>query len=286
MTRASASSLALLRLAFFSAVLVLSATQDLADWLSFDVAWQRRAVLYWLELPQPSQGAVSLLQAAWRFSLACAAIGLGTRLATASSFLLGLYLLQLPNHFGFGYHYDNLLVTVLFVLAVARTGDAYSVDSWLARGARPAVPAGEYQWPVQLLRGLWCLMFFAAAVSKWRASGFDWVASGNMRLILLRHEYTHAAPTNWALALAQLPLVCNVLALSALLLETTAPLALVSTHARRIIVPSLFVMQIVVGLVLGTFFWSNLICYLCWLDWPALASSLRARRARGTVITE
>lgn len=275
----SAEALGLFRLVFFAAVFLLFLVQNRAVWTEFTaLVWQPSAAFSWIYFPRLPRTVVVALQSLWFLSLILSAIGCFTRPATILAFLLGVYFFQLPNNFGFSYHYDNLITMVLAIFAVSRCGDAWSVDARKRRPNAPPVHASEYVWPVLAIRALWCLMFAGAAVSKWRTSGLEWATSDSMRFLLLRHEYTHAPPTHWAMTLAQSPLVCNVLAGTALLFETLAPLALFSRVARLVLVPSLFLMQVGIGLVLGTLFESNLICYLCWLDWTWVASSLTARQ--------
>jgi hypothetical protein len=182
--------------------------------------------------------------------LILAAIGLMTRTSCAVSAVLALYLLGLRESFGEIYHSTATVPLVLLTLAVARSGDACSIDSLLRRGrGRQAVSneiaPGEYVWPVRLAQCLGVLVFFAAGVAKLRHSGSAWVFSDNMREILIGQHYEIAAPTSrLGLLVAEQYYLCVLMALVVLAAEALAPLALVSVRMRAFIVPALVAQRV------------------------------------------
>ena len=128
----------------------------------------------------------------------------------------------------------------MLVLASSRCGDAFSVDAWLAqrrapwseRGARPSVPSGEYRWPIQLVRLLMVLVFFAAGVAKLRFGRAAWFDPGNMAAILIQPHYAiDRSLPSLGLWIASSPVATAVLAATTVLAETAAPLALLGGPA-------------------------------------------------------
>jgi predicted DCC family thiol-disulfide oxidoreductase YuxK len=124
---------------------------------------------------------------------------------------------------------------------------------------------------------MWSLMalaFFGAGVAKLRTSGLSWVYSGSMGAVLLQ------AQTPWATALAGIPLMPQLFAASALLLELSAPLALVSRWARALIIPGLFSMQLGIWYVMKVDFRPFMMCYLFWVPWGGIVERLANQLAR------
>ena len=86
-------------------------------------------------LPVLGVGALQVVQAVWKLSLACACIGLYTRTSMAVAAILGTYLLGLGHNFGQTYHFDAILVIAFWILAFSRAGDGWSIDA-MRRTAR------------------------------------------------------------------------------------------------------------------------------------------------------
>ncbi len=128
----------------------------------------------------------------WRISLLTAAIGLATRISLWTTFILGFYLLALPNHFGRLEHTDGVLVFLLGTLALSRCGDAWSVDAWLKnrsrRGERveASTQHDRYRWPIRMAQVVLCCVFFAAGLSKIINGGWTWVTSDTLSIILIK----------------------------------------------------------------------------------------------------
>src|SRR5262249_17515990 len=154
--------------------------------------------------------------------------------STIVACLLGIYLLGLPNNFGKTHHSDAIVVLVMGIMAVSYCGDGWSIDRLIRiyrdeqrrPEPRPKL-SGEYSWPIRLIWVLMVLVFFGAGMAKIGRSGLEWIASDNMRLILIEHHYSHYPPTSWGLYIAQYGWLCQLLALGTVVLETGAPLALV-----------------------------------------------------------
>lgn len=265
--------LGLCRALFFLTVLLRVVPQvRSAAWADVpDVFWMPTDLFAALHLGVAPRAVLSLLDVAWATSLALAAVGLCTRTACATAFVLGVYLLGLPQCFGKIDHWSGLLVLTMGVLALARAGDAWSWDALLRRrrGAPEPAPSGEYRWPIELARLLLVLVFFAAGVAKLRQGGLAWMSADNMRAILLTPHYANdrTLPA-LGLVVADSPLACALLAIATILAEVGAPLALLGGGCAGLVIGTLFAMQLGIATLLGvhgTF--PFLACYVFWLPW-------------------
>src|ERR671910_162451 len=191
-------NLGLCRILFFGALFLLYLDYDVTRWTEgSDSLWQPVWIFQILHLPVLSSSLLVVLQSVWKMSLALSCIGLFTRISTASSFILGIYLLGLPMNFGKVGHAQSLVVFVFGIMALSRCGDSCSIDRliWKARQRndtsrqRPQV-SGEYTWPVRAVWVMFALFFFAAGVSKLRHSGLEWIFSDNMAIMLIYHHYS------------------------------------------------------------------------------------------------
>jgi hypothetical protein len=212
-------------------------------------------------------------------------VGLAYPVSALGSALLALYLRGVPQNFGKVNHADNLLIFALFVFAFARAADAWSLDAVLRRRLwkRPPrqSPSGEYRWPVRFITLLIVTMYAAAGASKLINSGWDWALSDSFRWLLLRHHFTHRPPTQIGVWIAETPLLCNALALAALLTELAAPLALLSKWLHRLLLPALFALQVGIWLTLGVRFSAMLPLFLCVLPWNHAVQWLDAAKLWG-----
>jgi hypothetical protein len=215
------------------------------------------------------------LQVVWKVSLALSCLGLMTRASTAGAFLLGIYLLGLPHNFGKTHHIDAVLVITLGLMALARSGDAFSLDRLLRRrDDRPVLPSSEYTWPIRAACVAYALVFFGAGYAKLSRSGPDWIFSDNMAITLLQSNYHVAAfdpPVTWNAWLARHQWMCQLVALGTVLLELAAPLALFSRRAAWVLVPACTLMLIGIRLLLGPSFFEFMIVTVFWINWEWLA---------------
>jgi hypothetical protein len=271
---ASPANLGVCRVWFFAAAFVYYCTEDFSAWAQVSsVFWDPIVVFRFLNLPLASSAILIVLQTVWKIALALSCVGLATRVSTVTAFVLGGYLIGLPHNFGKIHHYDALLLIVLGIMAVARCGDAWSLDRWLWSKRDDVVPSGEYWWPVRLVWLTMSLVFFASGVAKLRTSGLAWVFSDNLAITLVQNQYhrAHSDPlVSWGLALAQHARWCQTLAAITVLSELSAPLAVVSGWARAVVVPVLFAIQVGIRVVLGPSFDQLMICYIFWVPWNRL----------------
>lgn len=254
--------LALGRIVLFTVVLVLYGFDD----LSFlpDVAalrWRPISFFAWI-VPDgpPSAAVIEALQWGWRLALIATIAGLWTRVVAPVAALLGLFLIGLPYCASRMSHEMAAAGLAMLVVAAARSGDALSLDRW--RAGAPVPPSPEHHWPVQLIRALISVAFFAAGLSKLRYGGLDWITSDNLQLYLgTRDEAV-------GLALAEHPLLCRALAAVTVVVELFHPLALVSRRAAMLWVPAGLACLVGFHLSLGASFWALMAIHLFWLPWP------------------
>lgn len=269
-------SLALLRIVLFGLLFFYYLPADyrpLGD-PSLAPFWRPVFPLLLIPLPTVSSETLALMQVAWKLSLLLACIGLMTRLATLSAFLIGSYLIAIAQSYAVMSHVDAAIPLVLGVMAAARCNHALALDRRVFR--RPAMPpSGDYRWPLQATRLITVFVLFNGGVSKLRHSGLEWAFSENLSIVMLQnqHYYTpHPPLTTWGVDLAPIVWFTQMLAFGTLLIELGMPLALVSDLARRLLVPSALMMFVAIRLLLGPDFTPFIICLVaCWPNWASLA---------------
>ena len=225
-----------------------------------------------------------VVQAIWKISLFCSAIGLMTRASLIVAAVLGTYLLGLGHNFGQTYHFDAILVIAFWILALSRAGDAWSIDA-LRDGARhrdadgPA-PSPEYYWPVQLILVAFALVFSAAGIAKLRASGLQWIFSNQLAILLDRVQYhiSDADPVlPWSSTLARVPGAARMLAFSTIFFETLYPISLFSRRLRPLFVVGGIGLILGIRAMMGPTFENFLLINFFWVPWDRVGEWIRAR---------
>jgi hypothetical protein len=273
--------LGLCRVFFFASFYLLYLVREDLRWYALfpDGFFQPHSFFVWLPFTSPSWDTLDGLVTTFELSVILAALGLLTRMATAVSFVLGLYVIGLQFNYGYLHWAHAIVPLIMGVLALAPCGDALSLDAliWKYRRRQRANAGGQYHWPVQLVRVIFVSVFFAAGLSKLRAAGLSWVMSDTLRHYILENQYVfHAdAMQAWSRPLVEwlvgYPLLCRVLATLTVILELSAPLALVSPAARLLLIPALFLFQVGNALLLyQDFFFAYLGLYAFWVPWCRL----------------
>ena len=248
------------RILAYGILLRLFWSLDTSAWASVPhTFWMPIPLFRFLDLPLLSGPVLHVLDVSWKVALGLSCVGAWTRVSTLCSFVVGIYLLGLPQNFGKVHHPTTIVVLLLAVVAVSRSGDAWSIDAWAHRirrarrglPPRPPPTSPEYTWPLRLIGVLFALVYFGAAISKLRDSGLAWVTSDNLRLLLIAHHYHHLPPTAWGLHLAQYPWLGHLQAAAALTLELSMVLTIFHRTARRILLPSIVAMQSGIWLLMG-----------------------------------
>jgi hypothetical protein len=218
--------------------------------------------------PRLGPALTSAVHAVLVVSLALALVGCFTR--TALWIAAPLYLWWWGTYYSFGaVHHGRITVVVaLFVLAVAPSGGAYSVDSWRARrrAARlgaPASAAGRDElagWALRVMMVLVVGAYLLAAYSKLRVTGPGWVKGGALEAVMIKNG-TPAA----MLLVRHLWLVYAMAALT-LVLEGTAWLLFFRGRIRDAYVVAAVLFHIGTLLVLNISFLGLVAAYLAFYD--------------------
>jgi predicted DCC family thiol-disulfide oxidoreductase YuxK len=248
-----------------------------------DSFWQSTWLFMHLHWRPLSPGPMETLGIVWKAALLLGGIGLFTRVSCGVAFGLGLYLLGLSNNIGKVDHNDGIVLWSFLVMAIARSGDGWSIDSLLraARGKIAPSLHAEYRWPPRMMQVLMAVVFCIAGIAKLRASGLAWAFSDNLRNTFIMQYYLSDPPLRGLLLwIASQRWLCEFLAISTLVCETGAPLALVSRWARWILIPSLFLMQLGNELVLGINFRQFMLCYVFWVPWSDVGREIRGRASQ------
>jgi hypothetical protein len=281
----SATGLAGARIAFFGLAWYLLGRTDLAEWIPYQkVAWRPVGIFKLLGLPLASAPVLGVVSQVFWGSILCAALGLAYRVSAFTAAVTGLYYFGVGNNFGKVSHSTNLYVLGLFVIAMARAADKWSLDQLIVRmwnsrrtrdlsqkvGLAEPPKSGEYYWPMRFVLLLVVVMYCSAGISKLRVSGWSWALSDSFERLLLRHHFSHSPPTTWGVEVARHGYLTQGLALSALLIELLCPLALFSKWAFRFFIPALLGLQVGIYLLIGVSFRPMLPVFACLAPWEKL----------------
>ena len=282
-----ADDLGLCRLLFFGGLCAFYLPTDFAAWGALpEVFWMPIGTFQAAHIPPPTVAVVAGLQVVWKGALVLSTLGLLTRPAIWVSFALGFYLLGLPHNFGKTHHIDALIVIMLGILAMARSGDAWSLDRFFQRRRSPLAPqqivaSGEYTWPIRAAQVALCLVFFAAGFTKLSRSGLVWVFSDNLATAIIKQNYyvSDVPPlTERGLDLAASPWMSRGLAAATLILELGYPLALVGKIPRLIFVPGMILAQVGFRVLMGPMFFAFMLGNVFWVPWSRWLGVRRNRQ--------
>jgi hypothetical protein len=228
----------------------------------------------------PSPDLSSTLQALGIAAALAAALGLALRITLPVAFVCGLILNGMLNSAGRVMVRDALLMLCLGVIVAAgrAAGDVWAVSA----PKRPAF--GErYGWPVRTAMIVIALAYFFASVQKWRYSGFAWVTTDNLRWIL----YAAPHPNDFALFVADRPLLAHLFAAGALLLETAFPLILFVPRLRWLLIPAVVSMHVAIRIALGLDYSAQwLTTLIVFVNWPVVVDRARHTLAANTTPRE
>lgn len=223
-------------------------------------------------VPLANDQTLAIMHQIGLWSALLCALGLFFRPASIACALTLPYLIGSGNNFGKVDHPANLLAIALFVFAFTRAADYGSVDWWFKQRKNPApvAPSGEYRWPIFTVWMLAVGMYWSAGVSKLVHTGWSWALSDNFELLLLRHHLTHSPPTEWGLAIAQYPMLCQALALFALVGELVCPMALLGGGWALLMGAMLCSLQLGIYFLLGVAFKAMVPIFSAFVPWRSL----------------
>jgi hypothetical protein len=218
----------------------------------------------------------------WLFaaSLLAAAAGLFTPYSTKASALLFLFYQGLLRSFTHFNHDEMPAVFILFVLAFAPCGDAFSLDSLRTR--RGGVRAGRaadalvYGYPILLMRLLLAWSYFSSALIKLRVAGLGYFGADNLPTLAVVNSLDNLHDTHFRAAfwLVQQREYTPYFVALVLLWELAFPLAVFSRRARAVILSLGVAFHLGTLVFMNIFFPYHLALYVVFLDVPALARRL------------
>lgn len=280
--RSSPNDLGISRAVFFGAMFLCFSTHSFKDWANVSrVFWKPHTFFRLFRIPLLGYTTLFALEVAWKILLFMACLGLATRFTVAGSFLIGLYLLGLPNCFMKIRHNDGLPVLIMGILAFSRCGDGFSLDQLLFSGQLPSAPSGgggDYTWPVRMIWLIISLTLFATGYAKIKRSGLAWANSGNLSVTLRSMHYWSGPKdplVNWGLWIAEQPVLCWLLGIFTLVLEFGFPLALFWPGVRWFFVGGGFLMLLSFRFLMGMSFLTFAICQFFWVPWERLWMMIR-----------
>ncbi len=170
-------------------------------------------ILGLVRVPPLSPRAADILGFALLLALAAALVGVAPRFSLALAVVLYfLYFGQLLN-LGTVIRKTNTIPQTLLVLAVAP-------------GLTAPLTAANFAWPLELIRVLVAIVYFASGLAKLRG-GLGWVHRGRtLQAYLLEHALLIDAGRGRALA--ERPTLCRVLSIATLAWELGTPLILIA----------------------------------------------------------
>lgn len=221
---------------------------------------------------------MAILKVAMVLSLLLSTTGFLTSLSTKTSLLLVVFYQGLLRSFGHFNHDEMLAVYYLAVLAFTPCGDAFSLDSWIARADKER-PAFAYSYAILLMQMLMGWVYFSSALIKLRVAGLKYLSMDNLPALAIFHSLDNLHDTHFRLAF-WLPQVRSYLPFAvglALLWELLFPLAIFCRRLRWWILGAGVVFHLSTLFFMNIFFPHQLAMYLIFVDWDAVASRLRQR---------
>jgi hypothetical protein len=234
------------------------------------------------ELLTPS--GILILKTAMVLSLVLSTAGFWTSLSTKTSFLLVLFYQGFLRSFGHFNHDEMLGVYCLAVLAFTPCGDDFSLDHWLRRTGKRLSTWG-YAYPILLMQLLMAWVYFSSALIKLRVAGLKYLSVDNLPTLAIFHSLDNLHDTHFKLAFwlpqvrAYLPFVVALV----LLWELLFPLAIFFRRIRGWILGVGIVFHLSTLFFMNIFFPHQLVLYLIFVDWDALAGRFRVRPRAASV---
>jgi hypothetical protein len=213
-----------------------------------------------------------ILKIAMALSLLLSTAGFLTVVSTKTSLLLVVFYQGLLRSFGHFNHDEMLAVYCLAVLAFTPCGDAFSLDSRLAKVKRERAWFA-YAYPILLMQLLMAWTYFSSALIKLRVAGLKYLSMDNLPSLAIFHSLDNLHDTQFRLAFllpqvrVYLPFVVGLI----LIWELLFPVAIFSRRARWWILGIGIVFHVSTLFLMNIFFPHQLAMYLLFVDWDRIA---------------
>ena len=223
-----------------------------------------RPVLVLRALPRLGPGPTTVIWVVLVVALALALAGLFTRAALVVA--APLYCWWWATYYSYGaiMHTRITPLVALTVLAVAPSGQAWSLDAWRARRrGRPLASDARDElagWALRVVMVLVAAAYMFAAYAKLKVSGIGWVSGGAVKAVLIEHG-------TWSGELASgSPLLPGSLAALTLVLEASAWVLFLRGRIRDAYYAAAFLFHLGTLILLEINFLGLLLTYLAFYD--------------------
>lgn len=224
----------------------------------------------------PTLAALTFLQVVLGASATMLLLGLRSNLSAWIATGAALLVMGVPQFFGKIDHYHHL-VWFSALLAVSRSGDAWSLDATLARRRGEGVPIAPdqvYALPLRIAMILIGLMYLFPGVWKIIIGGWAWTGE-----TLQYQMYAKWMSLNWvpALRLDEYPMLMRGAGIGVLLMELLFLAAIMSERYRPVMAFGGILFHISVYLLMDINFWMLAVCYVVFIDGEMLRRITRTR---------
>jgi hypothetical protein len=225
-------------------------------------------------------------------------LGLGSRVLAPIFAALLLFVFTYRQSWGFIYHTENLLVLHVGVLALTRSADVLSIDAWLRRRSLPGpvrallapaprLPGWRYGWPARSMILVTGVSYWVAGMAKLGANGLSWVTDAHLldhigNNALRYHFFGNGAPPMTYVVYAWPVWIWIAIGALSILLELSAPLAVLGDRLALLFALSLFAFHWGVYALMGIEFFYQMLgfAFVPFIRWDRGASWLRRRLRR------
>ncbi|MCB0420962.1 MAG: hypothetical protein KDD61_08195 [Bdellovibrionales bacterium] len=209
--------------------------------------WQAPGLWPFLGVVEPNF--LSLLHKVTIGLLGLTLIGFGGRVISSLTFTLSFFMTSYSFHFN-QFHSLAPLTFSCLILIFSKTNAAWSADRLLKRKTWSGPPPSfSYLWPLRLLQSYIAFAYFTSAITKLNISGWKWVWSDNIPMILL-HGYVPTTLRSYLLSHSWFWIQLG--ATLVLLMELIAPAMLLTPMLRLIFALEILLFQSLVILTLGS----------------------------------
>ena len=216
--------------------------------------------------------------------LACAALGLRTRLSVPLAAAAYLVLGGILRQYAWFYHTGLIPLYLLIALSFTPCGDGFSLDCWQrARRGEPGPDAGKatlnYGWARFFVWAALALPYVEAGLSKLRRGGLAWPHAQNLKSLLLI-DTLNPMQFDWGITLRLVhapDALFWAIGLTTLAGEIGYGLVLFSRRARCVLPAITVGMHLGIWLLQNVLFFDLILLQAIFLDWRALRVAIASR---------